>query len=53
VRRAVCYRLGGDEFAVLIEQANTKFAAAIAEEIRAAIDAGRPGHGDLRVTASF
>ena len=47
----LAYRLGGEEFLVLLPGADTRRAAKIAEDLRAAIAAGR--HGSLSVTMSF
>jgi diguanylate cyclase (GGDEF)-like protein len=47
------YRYGGDEFSVLIKRADTEVVATIAESIRTAIETGKPGGGDPRVTASI
>ena len=49
-------RLGGEEFALLLPDADTEGAAATAERLRGALDAGpiaRADGRDLSVTASF
>lgn len=50
-RFELAYRLGGEEFVVLLPGADLADATGVAERLRAAIEAARPG--DITVTASF